>query len=113
MPSIKITDNNVTRKIRIEETSSWDDIVRRIADVFSLTAGSLVLTYTDDDDDVITLSTITELQEAMLEGIKKFDVSFSTDRDSSTSEAVTEVITVPAKRERDVDSNDEDTSRSK
>jgi hypothetical protein len=99
MSSIKITKDNVTRKIRVEETSSWD-IVRQTLDVFSSNAGSIVLTYTDYDDDVITLSSIVELQVAMLEGIKKFDVSFSTDRDSSTSSDTTaDAATVTTKRE--------------
>ena len=57
---------------------------------FSIEAESLVLTYVDDDDDTITVSTILELQEAVRDGIKRFDLLFAVIFDSSASNLAAE-----------------------
>ena len=75
MMSIKVTNNGVTRRIPVDDTSSWTGIIERLSDVFTLDTESPELTYIDRDDDVITLSTITELQEAMNDGVKTFCLS--------------------------------------
>src|SRR3982074_2074351 len=109
MSSIKVTKNEVTRKIRVEDASSWEGIARRLAEVFSSDAESLVLTYADDDDDVITLSSVVEPQGAVRDGIKKFDLSSSTDQDPLALDTATETTTT-TKRERDADPADENIS---
>ena len=76
MPFIKVTQNEVTRKIPVDDTLSWEDIAQRISEVFPADVGSLTLTYVDCDDDVIMLTTIKELWGALQEGNKKFDLSF-------------------------------------
>src|SRR4051812_3552507 len=75
MTSIKITDNKNTRKILIDDTSSWDGITERLSNVFSLDTKPLVLTYTDQDNDVIMLSTMIELQEAIHDNVLTFCLS--------------------------------------
>src|SRR3954467_317986 len=75
MTSIKVTENGITRKIRVEETSSWEEITGRLSAVFLLETESIELTYVDHDNDVITLSTIVELQEAISDGVKTFCLS--------------------------------------
>lgn len=77
MTSIKVTYNNIIRKIRVDDTSSWEGVIERLSNVFSVTANSLELTYVDCDNDIITLSTIAELQEALLDDIKTFCLSTS------------------------------------
>jgi hypothetical protein len=76
MSSLKVTYSNVTRRIRVDDTLSWEDVTQRILEVFPSDAESLVLTYVDCDGDVITLSTIKELREAVREDVKKFEVLF-------------------------------------
>ena len=75
MVSIKVTNNNTTRKIPIEETSSWGEIVERLSNFFSLGTESPELTYLDQENDLITLSTIDELREAISDGVKTFNLS--------------------------------------
>lgn len=75
MVFIKVTNNNTTRKIPIEETSSWGEIVERLSNFFQLGTESPELTYLDREDDQITLSTIAELQEAISDGVKIFNLS--------------------------------------
>ena len=75
MSSIKVTNNGVTRRIPVDDTSSWKGIIERLSDVFMLDTESPELTYVDRDNDVITLSTITELQEAINDDIKTFCLS--------------------------------------
>jgi hypothetical protein len=113
MSSIKVTKSNVTRKIRVDDTSSWEVVSQRILEVFPSSAESLALTYVDRDNDVITLSTIVELRDALGDGVKKFDLALSMDQDPSASDSAAEATTVTTKREGDVGSDDEGTSRSK
>jgi len=75
MTSIKVTNNSITRKLHVNNTSSWDGIIEHLSNVFALDMESLELTYVDCDNVVITLSTITELQDAMNDGIKTFCLS--------------------------------------
>ena len=80
MISIKVTKDNITRKIRVDDTLSWAEITQRLSNVFSLGAEPLMLTYVDCDNDTITLSTATELQEAIQDGVKTFDLPQSVSR---------------------------------
>lgn len=75
MTSIKVTNNGVTRKIHVDDTSSWEGIIERLSNAFTLDMESLELTYVDCDNDEITLSTIMELQEAIRDGVKTFCLS--------------------------------------
>jgi hypothetical protein len=104
MSSIKVTRDNVTRKIHVEETSSWEDVAQRISEVFKLDAKFLMLTYEDCDNDVITLSTITELWEAIREGVKKFDLS--AEQAPSMLDTTIE-MTMTTEYDKDMDSEDE------
>ena len=104
MSSIKVTRGNVTRKIHIEETSSWEDVAQQISEVFKSDAKSLILTYEDCDSDIITLSTIVELWRAIREDVKKFDLS--AEQAPSTSDTTVKPITT-TEYDRDMDSEDE------
>jgi PB1 domain len=75
MTSIKVIKKGITRKIHIDDTSSWEGFTERLSNVFSVATESLELTYVDCDNDVIMLSTITELQEAINDGVKTFCLS--------------------------------------
>src|SRR4051812_27564064 len=86
MPSIKVTRNNVNRRFNVEETSSWEDVARQISKSFESDVTALTLTYVDDDDDVITISTIAELRNAMCDNVERFYLSISVDQDSSISD---------------------------
>jgi len=76
MSSIKIIHNNTARRLTVNENTQWNEIAERLSNLFQLhPSASIVLSYIDSDNDTITLSTTTELQEALAQGVTRFNAT--------------------------------------
>ena len=76
MTSIKVTYNSHNRRINVDVSTTWNEITDRLSQAFNATiADSIVLEYLDADNDVISLNTSQELQEAIGHGITSFSLS--------------------------------------
>jgi PB1 domain len=75
MASIKITNNKIIRKIHVDDNTSWEEFTKQLSKFFTLDTENLMLTYMDHDKDMVTLSTMAELQDAIHEDINMFYLS--------------------------------------
>ncbi|KXS19179.1 hypothetical protein M427DRAFT_470418 [Gonapodya prolifera JEL478] len=63
--------SGVTRKITAQSETSWEDIENQIRSLFSLATSEVFsVTYTDQDGDVVTISTTQELRDLVAEAGK-------------------------------------------
>lgn len=66
MPSIKVIYRETARRLFVTNDVTWSTLESRLRELFSIPDGSsIALSYTDEDDDVVTLSTDIELDEVM------------------------------------------------
>ncbi|CAG8564785.1 11798_t:CDS:2 [Acaulospora colombiana] len=66
MSSIEVTYNKTSRRLAISQTTTWSTLEAKLHSLFNVpTSKSILLSYTDEDDDVITLSTDIELFEVI------------------------------------------------
>ncbi|CAI2168587.1 1853_t:CDS:2 [Funneliformis geosporum] len=91
MVNIKVTHKNTVRRFVLPtHNATWTDLEAKLRGLYNIpTSTFFTLSYVDEDDDVITLSTDTEFQEVLSSQISapyiKFDLKFSTG-DSSDGE---------------------------
>jgi hypothetical protein len=66
MKSIKVTYQSTVRRFPVPDTITWLDLESKLRELFSLPSTlKFSLSYTDDEGDVISLSTDLELQELL------------------------------------------------
>ncbi|GES78182.1 hypothetical protein GLOIN_2v1576915 [Rhizophagus clarus] len=66
MTSIKVTYQSTARRFPVPDTITWSDLESKLRELFSLPPTlKFSLSYTDDEGDVIILSTDLELQELL------------------------------------------------
>ncbi|CAG8568656.1 8486_t:CDS:1 [Acaulospora morrowiae] len=63
MASIKVSYQNTVRRFLVPKTITWSELESNLRTLFSLPPTSFALSYTDEDGDVITLSSDLELQD--------------------------------------------------
>ncbi|CAJ0763560.1 7831_t:CDS:1, partial [Entrophospora sp. SA101] len=69
---IKVTYNSTKRILSIPEAPKWSDLDERIRTLFSFSPDiNFTLSYTDEEFDIITISTDLEIQELISTGQKK------------------------------------------
>lgn len=88
MVNIKVIHKKAVRRFTLPSNATWIELEAKLRTLFNIPALSpFTLSYTDEDNDVITLSTDLELQEIFSSApTVKFDLKFSTSDDSSDSE---------------------------
>src|SRR6266536_5480896 len=88
MVNIKVIHREAVRRFTLPSNAAWIELEAKLRTLFSIPALSpFTLSYTDEDNDVITLSTDIELQEILSSApTVKFNLKFSTSDDSSDSE---------------------------
>ncbi|PKC10156.1 hypothetical protein RhiirA5_355867, partial [Rhizophagus irregularis] len=66
MASIKVTFGQTSRKFTIPSNTTWSQFESQLHDLFNIPSDtSFSISYIDEDGDVITLSTDTELQQIL------------------------------------------------
>nr|CAG8541624.1 6973_t:CDS:2 [Entrophospora candida] len=66
MTNIKIFHNSILRKFSISNSAKWSDLEEKIRMLFTLSPTSkFTLSYTDEEEDIVTISTDLELQELL------------------------------------------------
>lgn len=92
MPPIyfKLKYNSVTRRIAFQEWPKWLDLAEKLHSLYGLPLDKIGVSYIDDDDDEITVSSNEELQDFYQSSLKTGDViklnvlDLSLARDNST-----------------------------
>ncbi|KXS11991.1 hypothetical protein M427DRAFT_157586 [Gonapodya prolifera JEL478] len=87
--------SGVTRKITVQSETSWEDIENQIRSLFSFATSEVFnVTYTDQDGDVVTISTTQELRDLVAEAGKPVKFVLATaegTKDSTQSAAPVDV----------------------
>ncbi|GES81873.1 protein NBR1 homolog isoform X2 [Rhizophagus clarus] len=88
MVNIKVIHKKAVRRFTLPSSATWIELEAKLRTLFNIPALSpFTLSYTDEDNDVITLSTDLELQEIFSSvPTVKFNLKFSTSDDSSDSD---------------------------
>jgi hypothetical protein len=88
MVNIKVIHKKAVRRFTLPTKASWIELEAKLRTLFNIPSLSpFTLSYTDEDNDVITLSTDIELQEIFSSApTVKFNLKFSTSDDSSDTE---------------------------
>ncbi|RIA96026.1 hypothetical protein C1645_435849 [Glomus cerebriforme] len=88
MVNIKVIHKEAVRRFTLPSSATWIELEAKLRTLFTIPALSpFTLSYTDEDNDIITLSTDIELQEILSSAPTiKFNLKFSTSGDSSDSE---------------------------
>jgi hypothetical protein len=67
MANIKVTYGSISRRLTISSTTTWSEIETQFRNLFNIPKEfQIIVSYTDDEGDVITLSSDLELQEVLL-----------------------------------------------
>ncbi|RUS30411.1 hypothetical protein BC938DRAFT_479417 [Jimgerdemannia flammicorona] len=78
MTTIKIINGPTARRITVTPTTEWSTLSRTLSTLFNLPVASTPsLSYTDVDDDTVTLDTTAELQDAIAQGTTRFRLNDS------------------------------------
>jgi hypothetical protein len=88
MVNIKVVHKDNARRFNLPPNASWIDLEAKLRTIFNIPKLTpFTLSYTDEDNDVITLSTDIELREIFASNPTiKFNLKFSTSDDLSDSE---------------------------
>ncbi|CAG8543537.1 10716_t:CDS:1 [Acaulospora colombiana] len=93
MVNVKVIYKNTFRRFAISECSSWSEIESKIRALFSIIPKTEIsLSYVDEDDDVITLSTDMEFREILSRkagGTIKFNLTIVETNDISADQLIT------------------------
>ncbi|KAF0517021.1 pb1 domain containing protein [Gigaspora margarita] len=65
MATIKVTYNSIVRRFTISPDSTWVNLESQLRNLFQIPNDPLNVSYTDEDGDVITISSDLELQEVL------------------------------------------------
>ncbi|CAG8443884.1 13316_t:CDS:2 [Rhizophagus irregularis] len=66
MANIKVTYGSISRRLTISSTTTWSEIETQFRNLFNIPKEfQIIVSYTDDEGDVITLSSDLELQEVL------------------------------------------------
>lgn len=66
MANIKVTYGSISRRLTISSTTTWSEIETQFRNLFNIPKEfQIVVSYTDEEGDVITLSSDLELQEVL------------------------------------------------
>ncbi|RUS12764.1 hypothetical protein BC937DRAFT_87080 [Endogone sp. FLAS-F59071] len=78
MSAIKVVYDGILRRITIQPTTEWSELSLILTHLFSLppsASSEITLSYTDADNDTITVDTTLEIRDAIAQGVNKFQLN--------------------------------------
>ncbi|CAG8567680.1 25955_t:CDS:1 [Dentiscutata erythropus] len=85
--NIKVTYNNITHKVRLSNETNWDSLKVQLCDLFNISDEfSIYLSYTDNDDTIITLSSDSELRQILSDQVSNMKFVLSTTQENLDSD---------------------------
>src|SRR4051812_16515086 len=77
MATIKVTYNSIARRFNINPSTTWDELESKLRSLYNIpTTSLLTVSYTDEDGDVITLSSDLELKEVLAQQSSRRPIKF-------------------------------------
>ena len=72
--SVKFVFNDEIRRISIENSSTYEEVVSVIRNLFKNAPASFALKYEDEDEELITVNSEIEFREALNQNTTRFEI---------------------------------------